>query len=86
MDGEVPHAARADEVGDIAKALKAFQTDAIKWSEMHKSEQDSQVQLRLAAQQPTEELIHQFRGGRSVIRNRKGVADLTPAPKGTMQR
>jgi methyl-accepting chemotaxis protein len=62
MDGEVPHAARADEVGDIAKALKAFQTDAIKWSEMHKSEQDSQVQLRLAAQQPTEELIHQFRG------------------------
>jgi hypothetical protein len=63
MDGEVPHAARADEVGDIAKALKAFQTDAIKWSEMHRSEQDSQVQLRLAAQQPTEELIHQFRGG-----------------------
>ena len=44
MDGMVPHAARADEVGDIAKALKAFQSDAIRWSESHKSEQDSQVQ------------------------------------------
>ena len=62
MDGIVPHAARADEVGDIAKALKAFQNDAIKWSESHKSEQDSQVQGRLASQQRTEELIHQFRG------------------------
>jgi hypothetical protein len=29
MDGVVPHAARSDEVGDIAKALKAFQSDAI---------------------------------------------------------
>ncbi len=29
MDGTVPHAARVDEVGDIAKALKAFQSDAI---------------------------------------------------------
>jgi methyl-accepting chemotaxis protein len=43
MEGIVPHAARADEVGDIAKALKAFQSDAIKWSESHMSEQDSQV-------------------------------------------
>ena len=58
MDGIVPHAARADEVGDIAKALKAFQNDAIKWSESHKSEQDSQVQGRLASQQRTEELMH----------------------------
>lgn len=33
MEGVVPHAARADEVGDIAKALKAFQSDAIRWSE-----------------------------------------------------
>jgi methyl-accepting chemotaxis protein len=62
MDGAVPHAARTDEVGEIAKALKAFQADAIKWSESHKSEQDSQVQGRLASQQRTEELIHQFRG------------------------
>ena len=62
MEGIVPHVARADEVGDIAKALKAFQNDAIKWSESHKSEQDSQVQGRLASQQRTEELIHQFRG------------------------
>ena len=62
MEGVVPHAARADEVGDIAKALKAFQSDAIRWSESHKSEQDSQVQGRLASQQRTEELIHQFRG------------------------
>ncbi len=62
MDGTVPHAARVDEVGDIAKALKAFQSDAIRWSESHKSEQDSQVQGRLASQQRTEELIHQFRG------------------------
>jgi methyl-accepting chemotaxis protein len=61
MDGVVPHATRADEVGGIAKALKSFQSDAIKWSESHKSEQDSQVQGRLAAQQRTEELIHQFR-------------------------
>ena len=36
MEGVVPHAARADEVGDIAKALKAFQSDAIRWSESHK--------------------------------------------------
>ncbi len=62
MDGVVPHAARADEVGEIAKALKSFQADAIRWSESHKSEQDSQVQGRLASQQRTEELIHQFRG------------------------
>ena len=62
LEGVVPHAARADEVGDIAKALKAFQSDAIRWSESHKSEQDSQVQGRLASQQRTEELIHQFRG------------------------
>ena len=62
MDGVVPHAARSDEVGDISKALKAFQSDAIRWSESHKSEQDSQVQGRLASQQRTEELIHQFRG------------------------
>lgn len=41
MDGSVPHVARADEVGNIAKALKAFQADAIRWSESHKSEQDS---------------------------------------------
>jgi methyl-accepting chemotaxis protein len=52
MDGVVPHAARSDEVGDIAKALKAFQADAIRWSESHKSEQDSQIQGRLASQQP----------------------------------
>ena len=62
MDGEVPHAKRSDEVGGIAKALKAFQVDAIQWSESHKSEQDSQIQGRLASQQRTEELIHQFRG------------------------
>jgi methyl-accepting chemotaxis protein len=62
MDGVVPHAARSDEVGGIAKALKTFQADAIQWSESHKSEQDSQVQGRLASQQRTEELIHQFRG------------------------
>ena len=62
MDGEVPHVARVDEIGDIARALRSFQADAIKWSEMHKSEQDSQVQARLMAQQHTEELIHQFRG------------------------
>lgn len=62
MEGVVPHAARADEIGEIAKALKTFQADAIKWSESHKSEQDSQVQGRLASQQRTEELIHQFRG------------------------
>jgi methyl-accepting chemotaxis protein len=49
------------EIGDIAKALKAFQADAIRWSESHKSEQDSQIQGRLASQQRTEELIHQFR-------------------------
>ena len=48
--------------GGIAKALKAFQADAIQWSESHKSEQDSQIQGRLASQQRTEELIHQFRG------------------------
>jgi methyl-accepting chemotaxis protein len=48
MDGVVPHAARADEIGDIAKALKAFQADAIKWSESHKSEQDSQARLAAA--------------------------------------
>jgi methyl-accepting chemotaxis protein len=62
MDGVLPHAARADEVGGIAKALKSFQSDAIRWSESHKSEQDSQVQGRHASQQRTEELIHQFRG------------------------
>jgi len=62
MDGVVPHAKRSDEIGGIAKALKAFQTDAIQWSESHKSEQDSQIQGRLASQQRTEELIHQFRG------------------------
>jgi methyl-accepting chemotaxis protein len=62
MDGLVPHASRHDEVGDIAKALKAFQADAIQWSTSHKSEQDSQVQLKLASQQRTEELIHEFRG------------------------
>jgi methyl-accepting chemotaxis protein len=62
MDGVVPHVARADEIGDIVKALKAFQADAIKWCESHKSEQDSQVQGRLASQQRTEELIHQFCG------------------------
>ena len=62
MDGVVPHAARADELGEIAKSLKAFQADAIRWSESHKSEQDSQIQGRLASQQRTEELIHQFRG------------------------
>jgi methyl-accepting chemotaxis protein len=62
MDGEVPHAKRSDEIGVIAKALKAFQVDAIQWSESHKSEQDSQIQGRLASQQRTEELIHQFRG------------------------
>jgi methyl-accepting chemotaxis protein len=50
MEGVVPHAARSDEVGEIAKALKAFQADAIKWSESHKSEQDSQIQGRLASQ------------------------------------
>ena len=44
MEGVVPHAARADEVGEIAKSLKAFQADAIRWSESHKSEQDSQIQ------------------------------------------
>jgi HAMP domain-containing protein len=38
MDGLVPHASRHDEVGDIAKALKAFQADAIQWSASHKSE------------------------------------------------
>ena len=85
MDGEVPHAARADEVGDIAKALKAFQTDAIKWSEMHGSEQDSQVQLQLAAQQPTEELIHQFRGGGVSFGVARELQTLLPI-KGTMQR
>ena len=37
MDGVVPHVSRTDEVGAIAKALKAFQADAIKWSESHKS-------------------------------------------------
>ena len=58
MEGVVPHAARADEVGEIAKSLKAFQADAIRWSESHKSEQDSQIQGRLASQQRTEELIH----------------------------
>ena len=62
MDGLVPHAVRKDEVGDIARALKAFQADAIQWSALHKSEQDSQVQLKLASQQRTEELIHEFRG------------------------
>jgi len=39
MDGIVPHAARPDEIGDIAKALKTFQADAIRWSESHKSDQ-----------------------------------------------
>ena len=58
----VPHAARADEIGDIAKTLKAFQADAIKWCDSHKSEQDRQVQGRLASQQRTEELIYQFCG------------------------
>lgn len=62
MDGAVPHTARTDEIGGIAKALTAFQSDAIQWSESHKSEQDSQIQGRLASQQRTEELIHQFRG------------------------
>ncbi len=58
----VPHANRNDEVGEIAKVLKAFQADAIRWSESHRSEQDSRIQGRLASQQRTEELIHQFRG------------------------
>jgi methyl-accepting chemotaxis protein len=62
MDGVVPRATRSDEVGGIAKALKAFQADAIQWSESRKSEQDSQIQGRLASQRRTEELIHQFRG------------------------
>ena len=62
MDGIVPHGARKDEIGDISRALKAFQSDAIRWSENHRLEQDSQVQGRLASQQRTEELIHQFRG------------------------
>ena len=62
MDGAVPHVARKDEIGDVARALKAFQSDAVRWSENHRMEQDSQVQGRLASQQRTEELIHQFRG------------------------
>jgi methyl-accepting chemotaxis protein len=62
MDGEVPHTSRSDEIGGIAQALRSFQADAIKWSESHKSEQDSQVKAKLEAQQHTEELIHQFRG------------------------
>ena len=57
MDGAVPHVARKDEIGDIARALKAFQSDGVRWSENHRMEQDSQVQGRLAAQQRTEELI-----------------------------
>jgi methyl-accepting chemotaxis protein len=57
MDGIVPHAARADEIGHIAKALKAFQADAIRWSESHKSEQDSQIQGRLGGQRPRR-LVH----------------------------
>jgi len=62
MDGEVPHTNRPDEIGDISRALRSFQADAIKWSESHKSEQDSQVKAKLEAQKYTEELIHQFRG------------------------
>ena len=60
--GDVPHVARRDEVGALAKALEAFQADAISWSESHQSEQDSQIEGRLASQKRTEELIHQFRG------------------------
>ncbi|ODS01458.1 hypothetical protein AUC69_06880 [Methyloceanibacter superfactus] len=62
MDGVVPHANRADEIGRHRQGAEAFQSDAIRWSESHKSEQDSQIQGRLASQQRTEELIHQFRG------------------------
>ena len=62
MGDEVPHTARVDEIGEIARALRDFQADAIKWSESHKSEQDNQVLAKLQTQQRTEELIHQFRG------------------------
>ena len=31
MDGSVPHVARADEVGNIAKALKAFHAWSVVW-------------------------------------------------------
>jgi methyl-accepting chemotaxis protein len=67
MEGMVPHAARADEVGKIARALKTFQSDAIRWSESHTSEQDNEIQGRLASQQRAEELIHQFRGSTAGI-------------------
>ena len=60
--GDVPHTGRQDEIGVMAKALKAFQADATSWSESHQSEQDSQIEGRLASQRRTEELIHQFRG------------------------
>ncbi|MEM7192455.1 MAG: methyl-accepting chemotaxis protein [Pseudomonadota bacterium] len=59
--GDVLHVERDDELGALARALKAFQDDAANWSETHQSEQDSQVAGRLAAQRRTEELIHQFR-------------------------
>ncbi|MEM8643373.1 MAG: methyl-accepting chemotaxis protein [Pseudomonadota bacterium] len=61
-DGEVPHTGRRDAIGGLAIALDVFQTDAANWKESHQSEQDSQIEGRLAAQRRTEELIHQFRG------------------------
>ncbi len=61
MDGTVPFTDRGDEIGEVARSLRAFQSDAMAWSERHQHELDSQWQGRLSSQQRTEQLIGEFR-------------------------
>ncbi|MEG6510188.1 methyl-accepting chemotaxis protein [Methyloligella sp. 2.7D] len=61
LDGAVPHVKRAGEIGDLARALAAFQEDATAWSARHQQDLERKAQGRLPQQQRNERLIREFR-------------------------